>query len=302
MTNTDSLKGFWALIATQFQGAFSDMVYKTLLTLVAMSTAATSAQGSTRVSEINALFIIPFLLFSMYGGFLADRFSKRSVTTGTKLLEVAIMLLAMLAAWMGSLELGMAALFLLGTQAALFGPAKYGILPELLPEKRLSWGNGILEMTTFLSIILGTVVGGLLAEGLRGRLYLAGILLVGLALTGVVSSLGITRVSPANPQAHFRLNFVSDMFRSIAISRKDRVLWLAVAGSVYFWFLGLLMQTNILFFGKNVLGVPEARIGYLLAALAVGIGLGSYVAGIVSGRKIEYGLIPLGSIGISAFL
>jgi acyl-[acyl-carrier-protein]-phospholipid O-acyltransferase/long-chain-fatty-acid--[acyl-carrier-protein] ligase len=302
MTNTDSPKGFWALIATQFQGAFSDMVYKTLLTLVAMSTASDAAQGSTRVSTINALFIIPFLLFSMYGGFLADRFSKRLVTTGTKLLEVVIMLLATLAAWMGSLDLGMVALFILGTQAALFGPAKYGILPELLPEKRLSWGNGILEMTTFLSIILGTVVGGLLAETLRGRLYVAGILLIGLALAGVVSSLGITRVLPANPHAPFRLNFVSDMFRTVAIARKDRVLWLAVAGSVYFWFLGLLMQTNILFFGKNVLGVPEARIGYLLANLAVGIGLGSYVAGIVSGRKIEYGLIPLGSIGISIFL
>ena len=184
MTNTNSLKGFWALIATQFQGAFSDMVYKTLLTLVAMNTAADAAQGSARVSEINALFIIPFLLFSMYGGFLADRFSKRSVTAGTKLLEVVVMLLATLAAWMGNLDLGMVALFLLGTQAALFGPTKYGILPELLPEKKLSWGNGILEMTTFLSIILGTVVGGLLAERLRGRLYVAGILLVGLAFAG----------------------------------------------------------------------------------------------------------------------
>ena len=302
MTNTDSLKGFWSLIATQFQGAFSDMVYKTLLTFVAMNTAADAVQGSARVSEINALFIIPFLLFSMYGGFLADRFGKRSVTAATKLLEVVVMLLATLAAWMGSLNLGMVALFLLGTQAALFGPTKYGILPELLPENKLSWGNGILEMTTFLSIILGTVVGGLLAESLRGRLYVAGILLVGLAFAGIASSLSITWLAPADPKARFRWNFVGEMFRAVAIARKDRVLWLAVVGSVYFWFLGLLMQTNILFFGKNVLGVPEARIGYLLAALAVGIGLGSYVAGIVSGRKIEYGLIPLGSIGISAFL
>src|SRR5262245_26171180 len=208
MTNTDSLKGFWSLIATQFQGAFSDMVYKTLLTLVAMNTAADAAQGSARVSEINALFIIPFLLFSMYGGFLADRFSKRSVTTGTKVLEVVVMLLATLAAWMGSLNLGMVALFLLGTQAALFGPTKYGILPELLPEKKLSWGNGILEMTTFLSIILGTVVGGLLAESLRGRLYVAGIILVGLAFVGIASSLSITRLAPADAKAPFRWNFV----------------------------------------------------------------------------------------------
>lgn len=302
MTHSDSLKGFWALIATQFQGAFSDMVYKTLLTLVAVTTAADVDEGSNRVSIINALFIIPFLLFSMYGGFLADRFSKRLVTVGTKFLEVAIMLLATLAAWMGSLNFGMGVLFLLGTQAALFGPAKYGILPELLPETRLSWGNGILEMTTFLSIILGTVAGGLLAEGLRGRLYMAGVLLIGLGLAGVVSSLRISPVSSANPQARFRLNFVSDILRTVGIARQDRVLWLAVVGSIYFWFLGLLMQTNILFFGKNVLGVPEAKIGYLLAALAVGIGIGSYVAGNVSGRKIEYGLIPLGSIGISTFL
>lgn len=302
MTNRESIRGFWALIATQFQGAFSDMTYKTLLALVAMGTAADAAQGGARVSEINALFTIPFLLFSMCGGFLADRFSKRLVTIWTKLLEVVVMLLATAAAWMGHLDLGMAALFLLGTQAALFGPSKYGILPELLPERKLSWGNGILELTTFLSIILGTVAGGLIAEGFQGRLYLAGLLLIGLALAGVVTSLGITRVAPANDHARFRWNFVADVVRTVAIAREDRVLWLAVVGSIYFWFLGLLMQTNILFFGRNVLGVPESKTSYLLAALAVGIGFGSYVAGNVSGRKIEYGLIPLGSIGICVLL
>ncbi len=298
----DSLKSFWALIATQFQGAFSDMTYKTLLTLVAIGTATSEAEGSDRVSTINTLFIVPFLLFSMYGGFLADRFSKRAVTAGTKLAEVVIMVLATIAAWQADLTMGMGILFLLGCQAAFFGPTKYSILPELLPEKRLSWGNGILEMTTFLSIILGTIAGGVLVEALRGRLYVAGMLLIGLALTGVSTSLGIEKLPPAAPEARFRWNSFSEVLRTVRIARQDRVLWLAVAGSIYFWFLGLMLQTNILFYGKHTLGLAEAKVSYLLAALAVGIGVGSYVAGNVSGRKVEYGLIPLGSIGISTFL
>lgn len=302
MQKSASLKSFWALITTQFQGAFSDMTYKTLLTLVALGTATSEAQGSDRVSTINTLFIVPFLLFSMYGGFLADRFSKRAVTTGTKLAEVVIMVLATLAAWQGDLTMGMGVLFLLGCQAAFFGPTKYSILPELLPEKRLSWGNGILEMTTFLSIILGTIAGGVLAEALRGRLYVAGVLLIGLALAGVSTSLGIEKLPAAAPTARFRWNSLSEVSRTIGIARNDRVLWLAVIGSIYFWFLGLMLQTNILFYGKNVLGLAEASVSYLLAALAIGIGIGSYVAGNVSGKKVEYGLIPLGSVGISVFL
>ncbi|HEX2521848.1 MAG TPA: MFS transporter, partial [Terriglobia bacterium] len=302
MAKEESLKSFWSLIATQFQGAFSDMTYKTLLMMVAIATATNETQGSERVSTVNILFILPFLVFSMYGGFLADRCSKRSVTLWTKLAEVFIMILATVAAWKGSLTLGMGVLFLLGTQAAFFGPTKYGILPELLPEKRLSWGNGILEMTTFLSIILGTMAGGVLVERLGGKLYLAGLMLAGLALLGVWTSLSIRSLPPANPAARFRWNSLTEIFRTMALARQDRVLWLAVVGSIYFWFLGLLIQTNVLLFGKNILNLTETRISYLLASLAIGIGTGSYVAGNVSGKRIEYGLIPLGSIGISTFL
>jgi len=302
MAKEESLKSFWSLIATQFQGAFSDMTYKTLLMMVAVATATGETQGSERVSTINILFILPFLFFSMYGGFLADRFSKRSVTMWTKLAEVFIMILATVAAWKGSLTMGMGVLFLLGAQAAFFGPTKYGILPELLPEKRLSWGNGILEMTTFLSIILGTMAGGLLVEHLGEKLRVAGFLLVGLALLGVGTSRSIQSLPPANPAARFRWNSLTEIFHTMALARQDRVLWLAVVGSIYFWFLGLLIQTNVLLFGKNVLNLTETRISYLLATLAIGIGTGSFVAGNVSGKRIEYGLIPLGSIGISVFL
>jgi acyl-[acyl-carrier-protein]-phospholipid O-acyltransferase / long-chain-fatty-acid--[acyl-carrier-protein] ligase len=301
MKNRDSLKGFWHLIATQFQGAFSDNAYKNIVTLLAVSTAVTPREESERISLAGALFILPFLLFSMYGGFLADRFSKRSVTIWTKVAEVAIMLLATVELSLGNLSLALGLLFLTGSQAAIFGPSKYGILPELLPEKRLSWGNGILEMTTFLSIILGTVAGAILVEHLRGHLYWAGLILVGLALMGTATSLGIDRLPAANAAARFRWNFVADLWQHLQQARKDRILWLAVVGSSYFWFLGFLFQTNIVLYGKNFLGLPEGRVGYLLAAVALGIGLGSYVAGYLSGDKIEYGLIPLGSIAITLF-
>ena len=301
MAHGNSRKGFWHLIATQFQGAFSDNAYKYIVTLVALKTAATPEQGKQQVSIAGALFVIPFLLFSMYGGFLADRFSKRSVTLWTKLAEVAIMCLATMALWAGNLYLSMGLLFLTGAQAAFFGPSKYSILPELLPEADLSWGNGVLEMTTFMAIILGTVAGPFLVESLKGQLYLAGFILVALALTGSSTSLGIGRLPAANPTARFRLNFVGEIVHYLGKARQDRVLWLAVAGNIYFWFLGFLLLTNIVIYGHDVLHLQETHIGYLNAVLSLGIGFGSYIAGHLSGHKVEYGLVPLGAIGISVF-
>ncbi len=289
------------MIATQFQGAFSDNAYKNVITLIALATAVSVDQGNERVSIIGALFILPFLLFSMYGGFMADRFSKRSVAVGTKLLEVGIMILATVAFFSGQLSWSMAILFLMGAQSAIFGPTKYGILPELLPESRLSWGNGILEMTTFLAIIFGTVAGAAMVESFKNAPYIAGFILVCLALAGTLTSLGISRVRPAAPSARFRPNFVGEVFHYAREARRDRVLWLAVLGSVYFWLLGYLLQIDVVLYGSRTLQLPETRIGYLLAAVALGIGLGSFLAGHLSGNKIEYGLIPLGAVGITIF-
>ncbi|HEY3130759.1 MAG TPA: acyl-[ACP]--phospholipid O-acyltransferase [Acidobacteriota bacterium] len=294
-------RGFWYLIATQFQGAFSDNAYKYVVTLVALLTATSAIQGNQRVALIGALFIFPFLIFSMYGGFLADRYSKRRVTLWTKIAEGVIMTLATLAFWLGNLYLSMALLFLTGAQAAVFSPSKYGILPELLPEKKLSWGNGVLELTTFVAIIVGTVVGAILLENLRARLYLVGLVLVGLSLAGLATAFRISPVPAANSGAIFRWNFLGDVFHSLSLGRQDRVLWLAILANTYFWFLGFLFQLNIIIFGKTQLHLAETQIGYLQAILAIGIGLGSYAAGLLSHNKIEYGLVPLGSIGISLF-
>ena len=294
-------RGFWALITTQFQGAFSDNAYKFIVTYTAFKLAASEAAGNQNISIVTALFTLPFLLFSMSGGFLADRWSKRSVTIGTKMAEILVMIAATFALWFNHLPLAMALVFFTGTQAAFFGPSKYGLLPELLPEEDLSWGNGILEMTTFVSIILGDIMGSLLWEGFKDRLYIPGLILVVLAMAGTAVSFRIDRVPPANPGSRYRLNFIGEVMKQLKIAREDRVLWLAVWGSTYFWFLGILLLTNVLTYGSSTLHLAATPIALLKASLCLGIGLGSLRAGHLSGQKIEYGLVPFGGLGVSFF-
>jgi acyl-[acyl-carrier-protein]-phospholipid O-acyltransferase / long-chain-fatty-acid--[acyl-carrier-protein] ligase len=294
------LRGFSALVATQFQGAFSDNLLRNLLLSMVVGMGLARSERESFVSLVTILFSLPFILFSMAGGWLADRFSKRQVTIWTKVMEIGSMVLATAGLAAHSLTFSLIALTLVATQAALFGPSKYGLLPELLPEKRLSWGNGVIELGTFLAIILGTVAGAAMAEHFRGQEGYAGYALLALATAGWLCSLAIDRLPAAAPEKPFRLNFVSDLWQQIQIMQRDRVLFLAVAGNTYFWFLGSLLFSTIVVYGPDVLHVGMTKTGYLNATLAIGIGIGSMVAGVVSGNKIEYGLIPLGSIGMTA--
>jgi len=300
MGDSESRTGFWALIATQFQGAFSDNVLRYLLLGMVVGSVMAEDRSNRLVSVNMLMFSLPFIFFSMSGGYLADRYSKRSVTIVTKFMEIGSMLIATIGLGIHSLPVAIVGLALVATQAALFGPSKYGLLPELLPEKLLSWGNGVIEMGTLLAIIIGIVTGGLLADQLHGHEVYAGYFLVTLACLGVLISFGINRVPAAAPQKTFRLNFVSDLWTNIQLMRQDRPLLLGVLGNTYFWFLGALLNSTVLIYGKYVLKVSTTKASYLNGALAVGIGLGSLAAGYLSGRKIEYGLIPLGSIGITA--
>ncbi len=295
-------RGFWALIVTQFQGAFSDNAYRFLLIFTFTATTASAPrEREILVFIVGVLFSLPFVLFSMAGGYLADRLSKRAVTVGTKILEVVVMAIALTGLASGNIALQLAAIFLLCTQAALFGPSKYGLLPELLPEKRLSWGNGVLELGTFLAIITGTLAGGLMAAAYRGHQARSGAILIALSICGFLCSLGITRVPAADKQRRFRPNFLGDLLAQIRIMRQDRILFLAVLGNTYIWGLAALLQLNIVFYGTDVLHLSEKQNGILQAALSVGIGVGSLLAGYLSHNKIEYGLIPLGSFGITVF-
>ncbi|HEX5218171.1 MAG TPA: acyl-[ACP]--phospholipid O-acyltransferase [Verrucomicrobiae bacterium] len=296
------LRGFWCLIVTQFQGAFSDNVVKNLAVFIIVFGAGLSAEQKHEYGEaIGALFALPFILFSMAGGFLADRCSKRTVMIGVKVFELGIMAVVMVGLTSEHKHLLLAGVFLMGTHSAFFGPSKYGSLPELLPEKKLSWGNGILELGTFVAIILGTVAAAYLASNFRGEHWMSGAVLITLALMGLTTCIGITRVPAADPAKKFHPNFPAEIYRQLRALRGNRPLWLSIVGNTYFNFLGALLLLNLFFYGADVLGVDETRIGHLNVALALGIGLGSLAAGYLSGGKIEYGLVPIGALGLSIF-
>jgi len=286
-------------MATQFQNAFSDNALKNLVVLLVMARRMSESEQHAYVALVGALFAAPFILFSMWGGWMADRFSKRDVMVGVKVAEVGIMLFAAAALWSGQLSLELTAVFLMGTHSAVFGPSKYGILPELLPHDRLSWGNGILELLTFVGIILGIVAGAAFAEHLEGRMALAGLALAVLALVGWACSRGITRVPAAAPTRPWPRNPVADLWAQVRLMRADRDLWRANAGNIGFFFLAALVQMNVLIFARTVLRLGETDSGLLSAALALGIGCGSLVAGYASRGRIEYRLVPVGALGLA---
>jgi acyl-[acyl-carrier-protein]-phospholipid O-acyltransferase/long-chain-fatty-acid--[acyl-carrier-protein] ligase len=294
-------RGFWALWVTQFQGAFSDNVHKMLITFLILGLALPTERQDWLVLWTGVLFALPFVLFSMSGGWLANRFSKRSVTIGVKILEIAVMALATVGLALTNLPLLLVCIFLMSLQSALFGPSKYGLLPELLTEARLSWGNGVLQMGTNVAVLLGTVAAGFLADWFAGRQVWSGVVLVALAVAGTISSLGINRLPAVDSSARLRVNFLGDLFDQLRYIRSDRVLTLAILGNTYFYFLGSMLIINVTMYGQEILALSFRQNSLLQTAIAVGVGAGALAAGYLSGRKIEYGLVPLGAVGLTVF-
>src|SRR5262245_12985006 len=299
---SDTLKqpGFLSFFWTQLLGAFNDNFLKIVVSFVALNLAT---QGAASYVELIAfLFILPSAVFSGYAGHLADVYSKRSILVTVKVCEIAIMILACGAFFLEHIEPMLALVFLMGLHAAFFSPAKYGILPEMLEEKDLSRGNGLLEMSTFMAIILGTSVGSAIFSVWKDRLPLTGVLMLAIAVLGAWTSLGIPRIPASGAAKLLRLNPFAEIIDGLRRLRAERTLWLTVLGISYFWFLGALVQINILFFGKELLHLDEFHIGLLGTFLAIGIGIGSLAAGRLSGDHIELGLVPLGSVAMGICL
>jgi len=192
--------------------------------------------------------------------------------------------------------------FLMGTQAALYSPAKYGCLPELLPDRDMSRGNALIEMTTFLAIILGSVLGGLIYQAFHDTMPMIGAIEVVIAIAGTACAFGIGRTPPGHPGRRFSWNPVGTIAPSLRHLHRNRRLWLTVLGLSYFWFIGALVQKLFSVFAVETLGIPATQgvpIGLLGAVIAVGIGVGSLMAGRLSGHKVELGLVPIGAIGIA---
>jgi acyl-[acyl-carrier-protein]-phospholipid O-acyltransferase / long-chain-fatty-acid--[acyl-carrier-protein] ligase len=292
--------GFWALMATQFQGAFADNTLKQLVIFLVMARHLPKAELDKIVSDAGIYFAIPFLLFSAYGGWMADRFSKAGVMRAVKIAEIAIMAFATVALATGRLPLQLAGICLMGVHSAFFSSSKYGSLPEIVPLPKLSWANGIIEMLTFLAAILGTLSAGLLATYFQASPAWPGIILTGLAVAGYCTSLGITRIPAAAPGKRFQVNFLDNLWSEFRWMQTDRDLWRANLGNTLFFFLAALVQMNLLLYADHILKVNPLENSTLNVALAIGIGAGSLLAGKLSHDKVEYGLIPLGAFLLTA--
>ncbi|MCU1262055.1 MAG: AMP-dependent synthetase and ligase, partial [Bryobacterales bacterium] len=286
---------FQAFLWTQFLGAFNDNVYKMIVSILAVRIAVDGSSSSLYLALAGAVFVIPFLLFAGYAGQLADRFSKTRVLQVTKSFEILVMLMGILALASARMELLLVVLFLLAAQATFFSPAKYGILPEMMDEARLSRANGLLELSTFVAIVIGTSFGTFLFELWRGRPLRMAMTLLAIAVAGSLASLHIRKVPAAGSDEPFRSNPFHEIVKGARSLRTRKTLAFSVLGISWFWFVGALFQMAVLLAAKEMLHVPEARVGLLVTALAAGIGLGSILAGTLSGDHIDLGLVPLGS-------
>jgi MFS family permease len=307
---------FWGMTLTQFLGAFNDNVYKTTLMLlfVAVPVAASSSGGKAGTLDLQGegtlLFGLPFILFSGLAGYLSDRFGKRRVIVLCKLAEVAIMLVGLglfIAYGPGPIDMQFVllfsvVLFAMGTHSAFFGPGKYGILPELFRERDLPTANGLILMTTFLAIILGVFVAGLLKEQFAGELWVVGIVCVVIALLGVASSLVVRNTPPVQHDLPFQADMLLVPSDMRVLLGQDRQLHLALWVSSVFWMVAALVPMAVTSLGKQQLMVGDWRTSLLLLMISIGIVIGSPLAGWLSQGRFHTGVLKIGAWGLTLSL
>lgn len=292
---------FLPFFITQFLGAFNDNVFKNALIILIAFQATDPAQANVLINASAGLFVLPFFLFSATAGQLADKYEKSRLMQLIKLLEILIMLAAAMAFILGSLPLLIGLLFLMGWQSTLFGPVKYSILPQHLKPEELVGGNGWVEMGTFLAILIGTLLGGvLIAIQSNGAWLVAGTIVI-LAVLGFISSLFIPQAAPDAPDLRINWNPITETWRTISIARRNRTVFLSVLGISWFWFLGATYLAQLPNYTKLSLGGDEHVVTLLLTTFALGIGIGSMLCERLSGRRVELGLVPFGSIGLTVF-
>lgn len=301
-----SEKPLKSLLVSQFLGAFNDNAWKLIVTFLGIRYIAQLGGDQTQFEQSSQIWTtvtfcsltLPLMLFSLPAGMLADRVSKRKVIIWMKFVEVVLMTgaLVFLLSRPEETLLPLIILGLMGAQSALFSPAKYGIIPEIVSHDRLTSANALLEMWTFLAIILGTATAGAILDLSGSHAWVAGAVLWVFALVGFFFSFGVPDVPAARSEGNLP-ETIRFAWRAI---RGERVLGLAVAGSVTYWTIASLMGQDILIYGKIVLGLSDAKSGFPLAVFGIGVGLGSLWAGKLSTSKVEYGLIPLGATLMAA--
>lgn len=293
---------FLPFFLTQFMGAFNDNVFKNgLLALVTYNAMFQTGVNQDTVNNIGAVaFILPFFLFSALAGQLADKYEKSRLIRYVKLLEIGIMILGAICFYYHMVWGLMLLLFLMGAQSTLFGPVKYSIIPQHLKSGELVGGNALVESGTFVAILIGTVTAGVVSQWEQGPLVL-GVLVILFAIVGWFTSTKIPEGLPPSPELKVSFNIWKETLHTLSFARENRAVFLAIMGISWFWFLGASYLTQIYNYTKVDLHGDTSVVTGLLATFSIGIALGSLLCERFSGHKIELGLVPLGSIGLTLF-
>ncbi len=294
-------KRFLPFFVTQLLGAFNDNIFKQSLILAILFKLNTGVDRDLLVNLCALLFILPFFLFSALGGQFGEKFAKDALIRKIKLAEVFIMLAGAAGVLLDSLPLMLAVLFAMGTQSALFGPVKYSILPQHLKNEELVGGNALVEMGTFLAILAGTIGAGIMMASSSYAPIVAGSV-VGVALLGYLASHGIPRAAAAMPTLPLDWNIFRQSWVIMKLGLGQRpAVSRSLVGNSWFWFLGAIYLTQIPAYAKEWLHGDESVVTLILTVFSLGIGLGSMLCERMSGHKVEIGLVPFGSIGLTLF-
>ncbi|MDF3931628.1 MFS transporter [Pseudomonas citronellolis] len=292
---------FLPFFITQLLGAFNDNIFKQSLILAILYHLSVGGDRNLLVNLCALLFILPFFLFSALGGQFGEKFNKDALMRALKLAEIVIMLVGAAGFLLGSLPLLFLALFAMGTHSALFGPVKYSILPQHLRDDELVGGNALVEMGTFLAILAGTIGAGVL---MSRQAYAPGVAVavVLVAACGFLASRGIPRAAAALPQLQLDWNIFKQSWAILRLGLGQRpAVSRSLVGNSWFWFLGAVYLTQIPTYAKELLHGDESVVTLILTVFSVGIALGSMLCEKLSGKKVEIGLVPFGSIGLSLF-
>jgi 1-acyl-sn-glycerol-3-phosphate acyltransferase len=294
---------FMPFFVTQALGAFNDNIFKNgLVAMLVFQSSQLAGLNTNQVVNLSALvFILPFFLFSAVFGQFADKYEKSVQIRGIKLFEIMIMLVATLGFWLDSLPLLLGVLFLLGFQSTMFGPIKYGIIPQVLKRHELVGGNALVEMGTFVAILAGTIAGPLLM-GIETDwpVWVSGTALL-IAVTGYLTSRGIPEAPAVAPDLKINWNFITETVRNIRYIGENRIVLNSVLGISWFWFFGATFLVQIPSYSETILGGDERLMSTLLAMFIIGISTGSLLCERLSGGQIEIGLVPLGAMGLTLF-
>jgi len=295
-------KRFLPFFCTQFLGALNDNVFKTaLITMAVFHTAdLTTLNGTAVATLLPGIFILPFFLFSATAGQIADKYEKSQLIRLVKIFEVVLMLIAALGFLLHVFWLLVLALLMMGMHSTLFGPVKYAYLPQHLTEPELVGGNGMVEMGTFIAILIGQIIGAGLGMHESGELG-TGLSIVSLALLGYFASKQIPSSPAAEPSLKINWNPITETGRNIAFIWKSQQIWLAIIGVSWFWFYGATLLAQFPVFAKDVLHGDESIFILLLAIFSVGVGIGSLLCEKLSKGIVEIGLVPIGAMGMMAF-